>query len=76
MRQVLIALYIITNKNITVIMIIIIMSLTDICLVHRPEIKQVSVHYISDELWEGLNPQIGRGQGFVRTLSSFNLGHR
>ena len=36
---------------------------------------QVSVHYISDELWEGLNDQIGRGQGFVRTLSSFNLGH-
>eukprot|EP00756_Hemistasia_phaeocysticola_P018054 Hpha_TRINITY_DN15571_c2_g14::TRINITY_DN15571_c2_g14_i1::g.106278::m.106278/K01127/E3.1.4.50; glycosylphosphatidylinositol phospholipase D len=35
----------------------------------------VSVHYISDELWEGLNPQLGRGQGFVRFLSSFNLGH-
>jgi hypothetical protein len=35
----------------------------------------VSVHYIADELWEGLNDQIGRGQGFVRTLSSFNLGH-
>lgn len=23
----------------------------------------------------GLNAEIGRGQGFVRTLSSFNLGH-
>eukprot|EP00041_Stephanoeca_diplocostata_P027879 m.777859 g.777859 ORF g.777859 m.777859 type:complete len:523 (+) comp23269_c0_seq13:58-1626(+) len=35
----------------------------------------VSVHYIADELWEGLDAEIGRGQGFVRTLSSFNLGH-
>eukprot|EP01062_Namystynia_karyoxenos_P061066 TRINITY_DN52_c0_g1_i1.p1 TRINITY_DN52_c0_g1~~TRINITY_DN52_c0_g1_i1.p1 ORF type:complete len:920 (+),score=309.51 TRINITY_DN52_c0_g1_i1:102-2762(+) len=35
----------------------------------------VSVHYISDELWEGLNGQLGRGQGFVRFLSGFNLNH-
>eukprot|EP00039_Didymoeca_costata_P015957 m.278661 g.278661 ORF g.278661 m.278661 type:complete len:766 (+) comp16316_c1_seq11:130-2427(+) len=35
----------------------------------------VSVHYMADEFWEGLNGQIGRGQGFVRTLSSFNLNH-
>eukprot|EP01063_Lacrimia_lanifica_P009765 TRINITY_DN16645_c0_g2_i1.p1 TRINITY_DN16645_c0_g2~~TRINITY_DN16645_c0_g2_i1.p1 ORF type:complete len:839 (+),score=228.63 TRINITY_DN16645_c0_g2_i1:48-2564(+) len=35
----------------------------------------VSVHYITDELWEGLTPQLGAGQGFVRTLSTMNLGH-
>ena len=34
----------------------------------------VGVHYIADELWEGLNDQLGAGQGFVRTLASFNLG--
>jgi hypothetical protein len=34
-----------------------------------------SVHYISDEMWEGLTDQLGRGQGMVRTISSFNLGH-
>ena len=32
------------------------------------------MHYIADELWEGLNDQLGAGQGFVRTLASFNLG--
>ena len=32
------------------------------------------MHYIADELWEGLNNQLGAGQGFVRTLASFNLG--
>ena len=35
----------------------------------------VSIHYMADELWEGLNEQLGRGQGFVRALSSFNLQH-
>eukprot|EP00466_Bigelowiella_natans_P017658 jgi/Bigna1/141182/aug1.61_g15890 len=35
----------------------------------------VSVHYITDEIWEGLNTQWASGQGFVRTLSAFNLGH-
>ena len=30
---------------------------------------------MADELWEGLNSQLGEGQGFVRTLSGFNLGH-
>ena len=35
----------------------------------------VSVHYAADEMWEGLTGQLSRGQGFVRTLSSFNLGH-
>ena len=33
----------------------------------------VSVHYIADELWEGLNGQLGNGQGFVRVLSAANL---
>ena len=35
----------------------------------------VGAHYIADELWEGLNDQLSYGQGFVRTLSSFILGH-
>ena len=35
----------------------------------------VATHYATDELWEGLTPQLGRGQGMVRALSSFNLGH-
>ena len=34
-----------------------------------------AVHYITDETWEGLTPQLGRGQGMVRTVSSLNLGH-
>ena len=33
---------------------------------------QVSVHYISDELWEGLNDQIGRGQVNKCTLKHCN----
>lgn len=35
----------------------------------------VSVHYLTDEFWEGLNDQLGNGQGFVRELSAFNLDH-
>ena len=34
-----------------------------------------AVHYITDETWEGLTAQLGRGQGMVRTVSSLNLGH-
>ena len=33
----------------------------------------VSVHYIADELWEGLNGQLGNGQGFVRVMAAANL---
>eukprot|EP01052_Picozoa_sp_SAG31_P001570 SAG31_NODE_53_length_30139_cov_31.002197_12_plen_911_part_00 len=35
----------------------------------------VSVHYVSDETWEGLTSQLGRGQGMVRTVASHNLEH-
>ena len=34
-----------------------------------------AVHYITDEAWEGLTDQLGRGQGMVRFVSSLNLGH-
>ena len=32
-------------------------------------------HYMADETWEGLTDQLGSGQGMVRVVSSFNLGH-
>ena len=35
----------------------------------------VSVHYVADEYWEGLNSQISHGVGFVEALSAINLDH-
>ena len=33
----------------------------------------VSIHYIADEMWEGLNDQLWNGQGFVRVMAAANL---
>jgi len=36
----------------------------------------MSTHYMADETWEGLTGELGHGQGFVRQLGTFNMGHR
>merc|ERR1711966_295211 len=33
------------------------------------------VHFMADELWEGMTGELGSGQGMVRVVSSLNLAH-
>jgi len=34
----------------------------------------LTVHYVTDEMWEGLTGQLAHGKGFVEQLDSMNLG--
>ena len=35
----------------------------------------LTVHYVTDELWEGLTSQLGQRRGFTEMIDAFNLGN-